>query len=305
MAQALRNKIAVISNPVSGCRASRRKLNEVTQELHRLGVRVELYETKARGDAANIAKSIIDENFDAIAVAGGDGTINEVANAIIGSPLPLAVIPTGTINLLARELGLPKGAKDLAEIIARGPSHQIFPCYAGDHLFLVVASVGFDARVVNNVSLSLKRAVGVWAYVFASFKQWIGDSFPPLKLEIEGRSSAVSGLVVANGRYYAGPFMIAEKASVFSPKFDLCLFTGQGRWSLIRLIGAIVRGSINSLDQVEILRPASFTISGPPDEPVQADGDIIGRTPITITTSQKTLHLITPAPSTLQDISRR
>ena len=294
MAPLYRKKIAVISNPVSGNEVKRRILYPVIEELKNKGIEIEHFVSERPNGAGEFVSTIINSKFDAVAVAGGDGTICEVANALIGSNIPMALIPTGTINLLARELGLTRDAEDLAKTIAKGPVRQIFPCYAGNRLFLVLASVGFDANVVNDVSLSLKYKLGLWAYVLSFITRWLTSPCSPMEIEINGEERTVSGIVVANGRYYAGPFYIVKNASVFVPNFHLCLFSGTSRWSLLTLFATIVLGKANVLHKLEVILSSSLTVVGPPGLPVQVDGDVVGRTPITITRSEENLHLIVP-----------
>ena len=288
-----RKKIVIISNPISGNKAGQHKLKKVIKELQHLKIQIDIYETKAPGDAINLSRAAISNGYDAIVVAGGDGTINEVANGIVGSQTPMALIPTGTINLLARELKLPTDPKALAKIIANGPSLAALPCYVGSSLFLVVASIGFDARVINDVSLPLKRAIGQWAYIFAGIKRWFKAPFCQLNLEYKNECHSISGLIAANGRYYGGQFSLDTTASVFSPTLDVYIFTGKNRWGLALSIGTILLGMKNNLKHIKITQTGSLKILSPKDEPVQADGDIVAHTPAIFTRSKQPVYLIT------------
>jgi YegS/Rv2252/BmrU family lipid kinase len=289
-----RQKIAIIFNPTSGNKSGKRKLNSVIKELHQFKIQIKIFETKAPGDAVFLANEAITNDFDIIAVAGGDGTINEVANAVVGTQIPIALIPTGTINLLARELNLRRDPKTLARNIVYGPSRPALPCCVGKRLFLIVASIGFDARVIDDVSLKLKGIIGQWAYIFAGIARWVQNPVCQLKLEYKKERHSISGLIATNGLYYGGHFTLPTKSSIFNPNLDLHLFTGENRWALSHLIITILLGRMNNLKHIEITLTESVTISSPQREPVQADGDIIAHTPITISRSKYPVYLIGP-----------
>jgi diacylglycerol kinase (ATP) len=158
-------RILAIYNPTAGRRA-RGKLERFCASLTRLGATVTLAETNAPLHARELAAAADPAQFDVVAVAGGDGTINEAVNGLTGSPLPLALLPLGTANVLANELGLPRAPEALAEIAAQAPIRSIFP---GEIITaernepwrsLLMAGIGFDAEVVANLNTKLKRRIG-------------------------------------------------------------------------------------------------------------------------------------------------
>ena len=159
----LRRRVLVIRNPTAGG-STRPRFGRVLEHLARFGATVTVRETTCRGDAEQIAASASSDTFDVVA-AGGDGTINEVANGLAGKDLPLAIVPLGTANVLAVEIGMPLRARRIARAIACGDVRSVHVGMVNGRRFLMMAGVGFDAHVVANVNPRLKRAFGKLAYV--------------------------------------------------------------------------------------------------------------------------------------------
>src|SRR6202012_3309799 len=156
------------------------KFERFRAALTRLGAAVTVAETNAPLHAKSLAETADPTRFDAVAVAGGDGTINEAVNGIVHSGLPLAILPLGTANVLAQELGLPHAPEALAEIAALSPSRSIVPAEIitaernEPWRFLLMAGIGFDAEVVAHLNLKLKRKIGKGAYAIGSLAQLAG-----------------------------------------------------------------------------------------------------------------------------------
>jgi diacylglycerol kinase family enzyme len=299
MSLIVRSAITVIHNPIAGNGRARRKFGATLRALERLGARIALLETGGPGHARDLARECAGkppaERPDILVVAGGDGTINEAANGILGTSLAMAVIPMGTVNLLAMELALPEDPGALAEVIANGPIRPIFTGYVGDRLFLVVASVGFDADAVNAVSSRLKQSIGKWAYVYAGFRRWLAGGAEDYGLLVENEERRVSGVLVANGLYYGGPFSCVERASVFRPELFACFLKESGRWGIILTVGALLFGRFAKRKGVSITEIETVDVRDPVGEPVQADGDVVAFTPVTISSSTVKLNVAVPA----------
>ena len=149
----------MIFNPSAGARR-RRRLERVLVLLREAGCDVVLYETRARGDAEAHARGLDPAAFDAVVAAGGDGTINEIINGLAGIELPLGLVPLGTANVLAAELGLDQAPRAIAHGILSGRTMRAFPGILNGRRFAMMAGAGFDARVVEGVDLRMKRVVG-------------------------------------------------------------------------------------------------------------------------------------------------
>jgi len=289
-------RVLVIYNPTAG-QWRRRKLHATIDAMEEQGCHIALYETTHRGDAEAKARSLTLDDCDVLVAAGGDGTINEVANGLVagsGPVPPLAIIPLGTANVLAQEIGLRGRPNDIARAIARGPLMQAHLGHANGRHFIMMAGVGFDAHVVSNVDLALKRSTGKLAYVVETLAQALHYGFPACKVTIDGKSFEARSVVVCNGKHYGGPFVAAPEASLTSPVLQVCLLK-KGGWAHVLRYGlALTMGRLSKLPDVEIASGQSIRIEGEQGLPVQADGDIIAELPVQIGISQKTLSLVVP-----------
>lgn len=295
--RAHRRRILVIYNPTAG-QWRRRRLRATLRGLEALGCHLTLHETTRQGDAEATAARLSAGQFDAVVAAGGDGTINEVANGLVkaeGPVPPLAIIPLGTANVLAQEIGLRGQPAAIARAIAEGERMTAhLGCANGRH-FLMMAGVGFDAHVVANVDLALKRRTGKVAYVLETLAQALRYGFPLCQVEVDGRRYEAFSVVVCNGRHYGGPFVAAPRADLGQPTFEVCLLRRAGWAHVLRYGIALVSGRLAALPDVQIESGARLRIDGENGLPVQGDGDIIAHLPVTIDIAKKTLDLIVPA----------
>lgn len=234
--------------------------------------------------------------FEAIVAAGGDGTIDAVVNGLAAAPgraaAPLGVLPLGTVNLLAREIGLPRDPGRLAAVIVSAPVRQLWPGRVGDRLFMVVASCGFDAETVAAVDPGLKLRFGRLAFLPAMLKAL---RQPRLKLSVslDGEDYSAAAVIVAKGRYYAGLFMAAREAAVTDPGFHTVLLRSASRVALLRCLTAGLCGAVHRLSDIEIRRCTMVSIEGAA-APVQADGEIVARTPVLVTLAERPIDVIWP-----------
>ena len=291
-----RRRVLVIYNPSAG-QWRRRRLKATLRDLEALGCTLRLHETTHPGDAENTAIGLSSDDFDVVVAAGGDGTINEVANGLIkasGPIPPLAIIPLGTANVLAQEIGLHGQPSAIARAIADGERQSVHLGKANGRHFIMMAGVGFDAHVVANVDLALKRRTGKIAYVLETLIQALRYGFPACRVSIDGKFFESRSVVICNGRHYGGPFVAAPGASLGTPAFEVCLLERGGWRHVLRYGLALVMGRLSSLPDVRILSGRQVIIDGPKGLPVQGDGDIIATLPVEVTVAEETLDLIVP-----------
>lgn len=285
--------VLVIYNPVAG-RRRRRRFQRALRALARSGCRVTVRETVTAGEAKIFAREAVGSGFAAIVVAGGDGTINEVAGALAGSGEVLGIIPLGTANVLAAEIGLPTRPERIAAIIARGNHKRIRIGEISNHRFVMMAGVGFDARTVARVTPGLKRLTGKLAYLIAACSELIHYKPARLRLTLDGTEMTAASCIIANGHYYAGRFVLAREARLEESALHVCLFERAGRWNQMRYALAMALGRISRLPDVRIVKANSGVILGSENEPVQADGDVIGQTPIAFALLPGSLKVLVP-----------
>ncbi|HVR67779.1 MAG TPA: diacylglycerol kinase family protein [Verrucomicrobiae bacterium] len=299
-------RVLVVFNPKAG-RRRLGKLRRTIAAMRLTGAKVELLATEARGDAERLAREACGgmngfAALDLLAIAGGDGTINEAVNGLMSvsgagatSSLPLCIVPLGTANVLAREIGQRFSPAVAARTALRGRQRQVFLGQANGRCFTIMAGVGFDAHVVANVSTALKQRVGKLAYVWEAFRQLFLFPYSRYRVTVDGKAYDAASVVVAKGRLYAGPYVAAPEARLDSPEFQVCLFLRGGRWNAIRYALALTLGLLPRLKGYRIVSGREVRIDGPMGDPVQGDGDIIAHLPVEIRLAPVSLSLMAPA----------
>ncbi|MDD3446671.1 MAG: diacylglycerol kinase family protein [Zavarzinia sp.] len=294
-------KLVVVYNPAAGQRRKRLFMATLAA-LRDIGFRLELLETRGPGDATRLARMVA-ERADApfaLVVAGGDGTINEAVNGLAGHALPLAVIPLGTANVLALELGLARDPLGIAATVAAGRRREIrlglVESVLGRRHFVMMAGVGYDAHVVAGVSPRWKRRLGKLAYVAEMFLQLARFHFTPYTLAFDdGAPVAAASAILANGRHYGGPFVCAPEADLGADRLDACVFRHGGRLAAVKYGVALGLDRVPRLASIDQRPFRRLTIDGPAGDPVQGDGDIVARLPATITLARDRVVVITAA----------
>ncbi|MBB3263517.1 YegS/Rv2252/BmrU family lipid kinase [Azospirillum sp. OGB3] len=278
----------MIHNPVAGARRARR-LGAVLERLEqRHGVAVTLRATGGRGDAEAMARAVAPGAFDAVVAAGGDGTINEVVNGLGargdgGAAIPLGIVPLGTANVLAHELGLPLDAEGTARVLAEGRSLPVHLGVANGRAFAMMAGAGLDARVVERVDPRLKRLIGKGAYAVETLARIAAGGGGPYRVAVDGAEPVeVASVIVAKGHFYGGRFVCAPDARLADPWLHVCLFPRSGRGNALRYLWGVTAGRLPRFPDYRILPARRVIVDGPAGEPVQGDGDVIARLPVEI-----------------------
>jgi diacylglycerol kinase family enzyme len=292
---ALRRSIHIILNPIAGARRPG-LLHAVVERLSQAGAVVTLEETAGPGDATRLARDAIGRGHaDVIVAAGGDGTINEVARGVLGQSTPLGIVPLGTANVLALELGLRPRAGDIADMLLSGPAHLVGTGLVEGRIFLMMVGVGFDGVVVHAINPLLKRLTGKGAFVWAGIKEWIRRPGRDIHLIVDGREKRAAWAIVINGRYFAGPHILSRRGDISQPGLTLFLFRNGGRFALIRYLIALGLGRVERLSDVEVLPMRMVRFVGPEGLEVEVDGDARGCLPQTIEQGTHVLRLVVPA----------
>ncbi len=288
-------RVLVIHNPVAGWR-KRRRLKAALAAMSAQGLVSELVLTNGPGDAACLAQAVEPE-LDAVFVAGGDGTINEAINGLLGCgrpPPPLGVLPLGTANVLANELGLPEDPVAAAAVLAQGRVMPVRLGRANGRYFVMMAGIGFDARIVAFLDRRLKRGLGKGAYAVEMLRRLAVDRPYRLRAEIDGRPVEAGSLIVANGHFYGGRFVLAPQARLTEPRLHVCVFERPGRWATARYVLATGLGRLHRLGDYRVIPAERITVDGLPGEPVQADGELITGLPVEIGMAPIPLPVLVP-----------
>jgi diacylglycerol kinase (ATP) len=298
------NKPLIILNPA----ARSEKAGRLSDRLHALCGNAEIRQSAHPGDAEQIAREGVSEGFTTIVAAGGDGTVNEVVNGLMaagGGGISLGILPVGTMNVFAMELGIPTQSLEKAwEVILSGVTRRIDLPYAdsngsadspgGRRRFVQLAGVGLDAEVVRRTSRESKKALGPLSYLL-SLAQVAGAKPPLVRLrDAGGREREASFLLIGNGRYYGGPFKMFRQGSPSDGLIDVLIFRNQSPWDLLRYMHAILIGQHAGLQDVEYFQTTTLEVDSGEPVPYELDGEMAGYLPLTFGLEHEALSVLAP-----------
>ncbi|TAN41368.1 MAG: diacylglycerol kinase family lipid kinase [Nitrospirae bacterium] len=291
------SSIVIIGNPVSR-QASPEKFRAVTSFFEGKGHSTELLITRKRGDAEEFARQAAARHPDMLISAGGDGTINEVVNGLAGSGVPLAIIPLGTTNVLAREIFPHRTFSEVLEVIAGGRPRNVslgrIEHRSGERqesrLFCLMAGIGFDGQAVRDVNLRLKGYTGPGAYVLSGLKTLARYAPPEIVLRVDGQEISGYAAIIGNISRYGGDFRVTPDARIDDPQLYACVFRGKRRLDLLRYVLMLPFGRHIKAPDVTYVRAKEIVVRG--SAPMQIDGDYLGSSPAVITVSPDPLRLI-------------
>lgn len=289
-----RRRFFVIHNPLSG-RNRRQHLDAVCDRISGAGGRVEIGSAhdyasiRGQADAAVAAG-----RFDALVVAGGDGTIRAAATALIATKMPLGVVPLGTGNVLATELSLPHDPSALAGMLMSGPTLTVSCGSVASEPFLLMASAGFDAAILPRLQHRTKRVLGKLAYAGPVVAQF-AERQRTFVARIDGKAYTCSWLIVSNARHYAGTFVIAPDRTITAPGYTAFAVTTASRAGMLRVLLAIASGKPPPPSLAAVVPCRHVEIADARGVPIQADGDPLVLPSLVITADKRPLKVITHA----------
>jgi diacylglycerol kinase family enzyme len=273
----------MIINPAAGG-YSERTTAEAAAFLERSGFIPQILLTRSAADAALFARRICAEQSEPFIIAGGgDGTVNGILNGLAAGAATLAVLPLGTSNVLARELGIRSVAEALRRIETRRTRSLavgLLEMSGESRYFLLMAGVGFDGAVVEGVKLGEKRWLKQGAYLLSALRCCCSWERDQLEIVADGERRECHSAVFCNASLYGGSFVLAEDADMFSPGFQVVCVKSSARSAYLRLALNVFRGGGIAGSDVEIF--AARELSFPGGRAIQADGDFVGRGPATI-----------------------
>jgi diacylglycerol kinase (ATP) len=292
----------LIYNPFAG--GLRRRSHALKRSLELLaghGLEVEALPTTGPRAAAEIVRGVVDRGADLILVAGGDGTINEVVNGMAHSPIPLAILPAGTANVLANELGLgntmERAAETLSHCLPERVALGLLSTDAGEapRHFLLMAGAGLDADIVYHLNQGMKDRLGKVAYWIAGLSKF-GRKLPEFLVTVEGREYQSSFALVSRVRNYGGDLEIAPSISLFDDEFEVVLFEGANSLAYVKYMLGTLTGRLEGMRGVTILRTrkAAFQGARRGDVHVQVDGEYAGLAPGRVELIPNALNLLVP-----------
>lgn len=299
----------LIHNPNAGNGGgSRRSMLDEARRIFALsGIQTDLAETTRAGDATEIAQRANEEGRQLVIACGGDGTLNEVVNGLAGQRnghrVPLALLPGGTANVLAKELNLPWDIPSAAEKLVRGEVKEIALGLATPlnepakkKYFLSVAGAGPDGMIVYSIDLDLKARVGILAYWWQGAYEAFRYKFQHFRVTSAGKELDASLVVVGRTKNYGGPFKITTDADLYENQFELMALTTQSGFRYLSYLPTLWLGKLRGTAGVHFWKAASVLCEHPGEIPVyaQVDGEPLARLPVEFKIVPRALKLLVP-----------
>lgn len=284
------NTLIILNPAARGERAQRQQVRVET-----LARDCTLCVTTRTGEAESLARRAVAEGFEKIVAAGGDGTINEVVNGLAGSEATLGLLPIGTMNVFATELGLP--VHDLERcwnIVQDEHIRSVDLPKANQKFFVQLAGVGLDAQVVKETSAQLKRNFGPLSYLISAAQ--IAARQPP-RLFIQSEDTSIdegSFVLVGNGRLYGGPFPFFKHAALDDGLLDVIVFKRLGYLEIIKYLQDVVFSSEIRVPEVEYFQTRQLRVESDQTVPVELDGELVGNCPIEFNLQDRSLRVLAP-----------
>jgi diacylglycerol kinase (ATP) len=264
------------------------------------GMEVDLRPTQGPKDAARLAADAAREGFREIIVSGGDGTINEALQGLIGTKAKLGIWPRGTANVLGRELQIPKTLETVVDIVAAGNTRKIHAGCAtlessGEkRYFLLMAGIGIDAAIVERTRAGLKKRVGEAAFWYAGieyFAKWKPKRFV---VEVDGVEHSSTFAAIGKAPRYGGNLAITPRARMDHPGFEICMIHSTNRLRYLRLLPfARFGGMPEGAKEVTFVQTTTARVTGDGVQ-AQVDGELIGFLPMTFSISEHSIEVIVP-----------
>jgi len=301
--------VALLLNPAAGPAWRRHRIAAVVEAARRRLPGLSVWPTTGPGDAERLAAQAAEKRLGTLLVAGGDGTIHEALHGLAGTDTCLGALPAGTANVLCRELGLPLHPVAALDRLLTGRPRRVTlgrvrsAEQAGpnqtNRRFVLMLGVGLDAAIVADVPGNVKRALGAGAYFLQGLLTGMRYPYAEIRVTCDGETLSGTSLVIANARNYAGSFVLAPDAALARPDLCLVLFEGKGAWPYLGHALGVLRGRHLDRPGVHVRHATAFTIEGVHLDqarpvPAQADGELAGGVPLTVTAEPGALLLLYP-----------
>lgn len=293
--------VLVIVNPES--RNGRQALQAVVHGLRSAGISSRIAETTGPRHATELVRSWVAANpgaFDAVLMLGGDGTAMEVASGLATLPdaPPLGIIAVGTANILARTLGIPMNpARAVAALLGSDAVDIDIGRIEGGPAFAIGLGIGFDASMIGGTSLRLKRRIGYAAYVWSALRAGLRLERFHATITVDGvvHEAETSSVLVANfGTVLGGLVCFGDDIGHRDGVLDVCLYSPGSYFDAARILWRMWWGGVSADCRVRIIRGRHVRIETDPPRPMQADGELLGMTPVDVRVEPGAVRVLVP-----------
>ncbi len=285
--------LRVIYNPVAGPKVVS-KIDRIRAVLERRSVPHDFLKTVKPGHATRLAQEAAQDGATAVVAVGGDGTVNEVAHGIAGTDTRLCVVPHGTGNVFAAEAGLPSTVEACVDLLFNGKTADIRLARAGNRYFVLLASAGFDAEVVERMSHRGKNILGIGAYVLGGIRHLLRYQ-PTLWMEFPGKERIeAQAVLVCRGKRYGGKVTMVRDGSLAGESLRVVALLSRGRWAILRFALSALCGKVGTSPGVLIRETPSVLVRCSIPSAAQVDGDYLGPLPVRFEMTQTVLHVVVP-----------
>ena len=288
-------RIKLVISPVSRPSWVRRYIPGVVDVFESAGIEVEKVVTQCAGDLARLVKEA-DCDCDAVVIAGGDGSINEALNVLHGSSMPVGIIPFGTVNVFAREMGIPLHPVKAARAFLAGNIRSFdLGRVAGRYFFLMV-SFGFDVFVLRRNPSFLKKIFGRYAFVLTGIYSIPFFKEEPIEVYLDDEKTSFTAYfaVFSNARYYAGEYLVAPKADMNDGLLDVVLFSARGPLGIIRVVASFMKGTHLKKSWVKVAQCRRIRFKTRAKDYFQVDGDPFEVCESEITIERSAIRVVVP-----------
>jgi len=298
-------KAVIIRNPISGSPQRQLAFARAQETFSQAGWDVDVWVTKRKGHARDLAEEAALAGYECVIVAGGDGSIGQAVDGILRSQVQdvqFGVIPLGTGNVFAREVGLPipsspndNAPARAAQVIIANEPVRVDVGQANGNSFLCWAGVGLDAVITEQVEsqLEFKRRAPIFSYAITAMKGIL--SYTPATITVQLDNETLSGkfplVVASNIRLYARYFQLSPQARIDDGLLDLLIFTDASKIRLLAKAARAARGSQNEIPGLIRRQTRQVIIQAEPDQPYHLDGDPLGRTPVEVRSLHRRLRI--------------
>lgn len=284
----MRKRFLLVANQTAG-RGSSYLIDTVVKELQARSCTVQ---SLTDGDYDKLHDADFVSRFDAVVAAGGDGTVRRLLSTLAGQIVPLGLIPNGTGNVLAHEIGLRQRPTHVADALLAGRQHTVTSANCNSDTFLLMLGLGFDGDVIHRLNSKLKNAVGKAAYSWPVTSSLFTPNHP-FVLHLDSKPYEANWAVVANARHYGGGFRVAPRASLTSHGFEVVLFQSRSPFVRLRQLLALASGSIDQAPMTTTISAKEVVLEKYyPGLKAQVDGDPFAATPLKITAGRPVQILV-------------